>query len=155
MNKQLQSSQQALLLGILGEWQILLKAGGSFPISLCELAREVRRVMQAETWWICHERKKGTLAVNVYQCLRSPAHPWFNSFLNQKLSPPFLSSSLLFLLISAFLPFSPTPQVNGFYVSGPLMIYMLLSYTSRININSLKNIHSSHIILVLGIILRK
>lgn len=109
MNKQLQSSQQALLLGLLGEWQILLKAGGSFPISLCELAREVRRVMQAETWWLCHEREKGTLAVNVYQCLRIPAHPWFNSFLNQKLFPAFLSSSLLFLLISisTLQPYSP------------------------------------------------
>lgn len=122
---------------------------------LCELVRAVRRVMQVVAWWICHQRKRGTQAVNVYECIRIPAHPWFNSFLNQKLSPVFLSFPLLFLLINVFLSLSPTPQVNGFWFSRSLIIYKLLSYAFRINIKSLKNIHNSHSTLILGIIIRK
>lgn len=155
------SSWQALLLGVRGEWSVSFGGSGKyfcwqvatfwFPLWI----RAVRRVMQVVAWWICHQRKRGTQAVNVYQCIRIPAHPWFNSFLNQKLSPVFLSFPLLFLLINVFLSLSPTPQVNGFWFSRSLIIYKLLSYAFRINIKSLKNIHNSHSTLILGIIIRK
>lgn len=133
MNGGFREPCQALLLGVRGQRRV--RSSGSSKHLQRQIATSRLLFESTEVGGeICQgaldepvkERKRETEPVNIWQCLRIPAHPWCNLLLNQKISPIFLFFSLLFPLINVPLSLSSTPQVNGFWLSRSFIICKLL-----------------------------